>query len=783
MKTKINAKGVTIGELLVAVTISILVVGGVFALWFMAQDTWLNERTKSKILQELQVSIERIKREIQISDGSKIFFHIATDGNYNAISLPLALDDGRSDAGYSASENGDGFIERDSTTTNPITGVSKVYWDKTVIYHIYDNGSEYELRRTDFYPRDNSLSTVQRQNQIDNVVSLGTGNDASVPNYSNWQNTRTIFKGKSVSFEVVPKLRQFDGYSPTTERTENLVDFGSIILDGDYHTIKFKIIGQNANSTGHAFGLDTLKFTPPGSTREGENYTSLTHPDGSSGISSSSGDTISNINVHNSPDGLWSADYYMNYAANAVNDYLVLRFHYDRLCTTTFLDGISENLNIEFSNTDGQGGASGSPEWLAQLEGNGTTWDSATQTKVTVPATLIFSDGGTENITYRNLILGNYTQINGMMLSIKFCAGTNYSLDIASAYIIQRGEDETDSPDDGSSNMPSIPITFDGCDIDSRNTGQAPTPIDTNPGSPGYEGIQIPAGKYAWSNWIQLYDASSVNFNFDKTKDYFVSIYIPDIDPLAGGTPKSISYWQDTSSNPETHSYIKNGQYDGVIKWNGTGTASQSIYGIEQIDVTYMDKGMFNSLVFDTGVVDPVYSTMKWTSIINNPDATLQIKVRSSDDKASLESDGEWTSVPGQILTISSDTGSAALAIGTGRYVQFRAEFTALESYENSSHITHDAEAGDDYDHDEDYDITCVLKDVSIYWPGNTTMVDVGGHFTKRPDYGIITIEIDGQKLTKGFEIKLSIEEDLVRENETVTRSITAEMEPRNTNK
>lgn len=757
-------KGFTIAELLVASSIAILVVGGAFAVWFMTQNTWTNERTKSEILQKLQVTIERIKREIKISDGSRIFFHV-TGSAYDAISLPIALDDGRSNTGYNAAQEGNGFIEPDSSTTDPVTGVAKIYWDQTVIYHIYSSSKD-ELRRTVFYPRDNTLTAAQRQAQIDTVVSSGDGDD-----FTNWQNTRTIFKAASISFEVAPKIREFDGYSSVTEVTENLIDFGSAILDGGYHTITFTVTNKGAGN-GYAFGVDSLKFTPPGSVREAENYKNLTHPDGSSGISASSGDTITNVKMHDSPLGIWSADYYMDYAANTINDYLTLRFHYDRWHETIFIGGASDNVVVEFSNSDGKGGTLGSEEYLIRLEGNGTTWDSATQAQTTPPATLtLAAEGG--NITYRNLIFSNYTTLSGMKLSIKFRAGDSNPLTIPSAHIIQRDDSGTGSPDDGSSNMPSIPITFTDCHLDPRNQGQINSEEEPIlPTTTTGNDVTIPAEGYVWSNWIQLYDNSSANFNLDTAKDYFISFYIPILE-----SPASMSYWQDTTAS-QTHSYTRSGgQYDSVAIWGEAGTADTSIYGVEKIYVSYVNKGTFTSGVFDTGIAAPAYSKMIWNSVNNSPDATLSIRARTSDDKASLTGDGNWETIPGILYS----TSPAVLTAGSEkRYIQFRAEFDAFSSGGDASHITNDAD--DTYAGDEDYDISCILKDVSIYWPGETTMVDVGGYFTKKSNYGKFSVEVDGQKPIKGLVVNLSIEEDLTT-GAKVNRSIAAEVEPRNTNK
>jgi len=767
-KIKFSAKkGLTIGELLIASSIAIVVIGGAFALWFMTQDSWINERTKSKILQELEISVERLKREVKISDSGKMFFHV-NNGTYDAISFPAALDDGRSDTGYNPSLDGDGFIEPDSSTADPTTGVTKIYWDKTVIYHIFTVGGKDELRRTEFYPRDNSLSATNRQTQIDNVVSTGAGSDDSVPNHANWQNTRTIFKAKEVSLEVMPRLREFDGYNSGTIKTEDLIDFGSIILSGGYHTIKFKVIDKNTQSSDYAFGVDLFKLTPSGSVREGENYKDLIHPNASAGIDSSSGDGATNVNMYNSPDGLWSADYYMDYGADAADDYIKLNFHYDRWYETTFWDGRAENLAVEFDNTNGKGGVSGSKEWMLRLEGSGKVWEAKEQTQDQVTQNVILAaDAG--DITYRNIIDANYTEANGMMLSVKFAAGSSAPLHVKSAYIIQR-DGASASPDDGSTAMPSIPITFSGCGIDPRNAGQSGVP-----GSVSGTDVIIPAGCYAWSNWIQLNNGAD-DLNFDKTKDYFISLCVPDM-----ASECSMSCWQDTTSAPADHSYTRSGQYDSVAVWGGTGTPQALICGIEQIDVTYVDKGAFTSRIFDTSMDDPEYDTLKWTAVINNPDSSLKIKARSSDSYVALAADLDWSTIPGQEFTISTDTGSVALSgIGEGRYCQFSADFEASPSGTSASHITDDSD--DSYAGDEDYDLSCVLKDVSIYWPGETRMVDVGAHFTKKPNYGIISVEIDDQKLTKGFVIKLAIEEDLTT-GATIRRSVSAEMEPRNTGK
>ena len=719
MENKTTLRGFTIAELLISATIAIIVIGGAFALWFMTQDSWVNERKKSTALQNIQVAIERIKREIQLSDSLKIFYHTNTGGIYDAISFPMALDDGRSNTGYDPAQNNDGFLETDSSTYDPISGVSKIYWDKTVIYHLYpeegvDEDGFRQLRRTTF-KRDKTLTSDQFQDQINKVVQFGTGDNATVPSYANWESTRTIFKAKDGSLEIAPKLLEFDGYAPQTERTANLIDFGSAILDGGYHTIKFKVTKKNSASTGYGFGIDLLKFTPPGSAIEAENHATLTNPDGSSGIAGSSGDSITTVNTHAMTSGVWSNDCYLNYAANAVGDYLTLRFHYDRWYETTFLDGISSNVIVEFSSRTGvkRDTFAGSEEYIVRLEGYEEPWNAVGQIQEQTPEPITTQSTVLAVSTlYKNFIRSDYNKWNGRKVRIKFTAGNDIAgLYIGSAYI---------APEDGSG--PNVNITFGGS-----------------------ASVSIPKDGSVWSDWIQLIDIDTNPMSFDKTKSYYIG-FTP-TDPTA----LSAAMW-GLDSTSDTNSYI------GL-----SGTEDKRLYTVAAIEVTYLDSGSYSSKIFDTAVEAPDYDTIVWNAAKNNPDADIELRARTAANKADLEADSMWSAIPG--IAITSSPASLG-SLSETRYVQFRANFTASAGGGTS----------------EDYDKTGVLKDVSLYWPGNTTMVDISGYLTKRPDYGIFTVEIDNQKLIKGFEIKISITEDLTS-GSAVTRSINAEVEPRNTSK
>ena len=80
---------------------------------------------------------------------------------------------------------------------------------------------------------------------------------------------------------------------------------------------------------------------------------------------------------------------------------------------------------------------------------------------------------------------------------------------------------------------------------------------------------------------------------------------------------------------------------------------------------------------------------------------------------------------------------------------------------------------------------TPLLKDVTIDWPGETKLVNIGGSFIKSSSNGVFTISVDGQKLTSAMTVDLEIFKD-VRSMNNITRRIRSstqvEISPRNTN-
>jgi hypothetical protein len=226
----------------------------------------------------------------------------------------------------------------------------------------------------------------------------------------------------------------------------------------------------------------------------------------------------------------------------------------------------------------------------------------------------------------------------------------------------------------------------------------------------------------------------------------------------------------------DDHSYYLEG--DASVAQNPTWssltpTAKDVIYTVDSIDASYFSAGTLTSQIYDTALSSPAYGTLAWQIAKNNYGnygggglgADLIIKFRTNSDKDALKASSDWSAAL-SIDTLSAVTGSASIsAAGGGRYCQFQASFISQPTPGKF-----------------DYTKSCVLKNLAISWPGQERIVDVSGYFTRRPNYGIFSVGIDGHQLTKGIEVKLEASEKF-SSAKTITRTLTVEAEPRNTGK
>jgi hypothetical protein len=571
------------------------------------------------------------------------------------------------------------------------------------------------------------MTDTERQEQLDDVVENGMP-VVTTPNYSNWNpatGTRTLCENDSMILTITPSIRTFDGYNPTVARSSN-ISFGSVALSGGEHLITFTAVGKNASSTGYGIGIDCFGVAPSGCLREAE--LSSVYADGGG----------SKLNEDMSAYGSWSGNRHLEYQAGHTGDYVSLIFYYDQWLEANFATCSPDYTFVEYSSRTGDGAeAAGNSDYLARLAGFGDSWSALAQTGAAGKTSETVNIAGSEGIIFRDVVLSKDIEVEGRAARITFdnMSGSDLNIDYASIMARSSGPDgEADSLKR---------ITF----------------YDAG----GGESVTIPAATSVNSDWIDV-------SNFNREKDYLVTAHLS----LSAGSHTVSGYVAlDTAS---VHSYVLEGDAEdaGNAAWTGKAyTTKNAIYMLDSIDASYFSGGTLTSQIYDTGIADPAYDKLRWIIVKNNfgeygaggLGANLVIKLRSNDDNETLSADTDWSD-EFAVSTNSAVTGEVSLSgVGNGRFVQFRAEFHSQPTVGK-----------------HDYLKSCALKEVSVNWPGETRMVDVSGYFTKRPNYGIFSVKVDGRDLIKGLEVALEIEEKMPF-GKRMTRSLTAESEPRNTGK
>jgi hypothetical protein len=113
-----------------------------------------------------------------------------------------------------------------------------------------------------------------------------------------------------------------------------------------------------------------------------------------------------------------------------------------------------------------------------------------------------------------------------------------------------------------------------------------------------------------------------------------------------------------------------------------------------------------------------------------------------------------WTALSG-----TSSSPSAIAGAGNGRYTQFQVTMTSASPYSTYPEI----------------------DNLSIAWPGQTTLVEFVSRITKRPDYGIFKVLVDGQDVVNALQLDLEASKTFQGKVETI--SISTESKPKNTGK
>ncbi len=411
-------------------------------------------------------------------------------------------------------------------------------------------------------------------------------------------------------------------------------------------------------------------------------------------VSTSTGQTI----FPETGDLAWSGNYQLEYQAGALNNSITFQVYYDQWTESNF-------DNMTHSDTEVTG--TNPVLTVASRETQGMTpgWTATSQTGVSDADNNSSGtpDPAINGMTIRNIILGSSMAKAGQMVRLKFAASSTGTLVISEAYF---GERSADNFVDGTTTQ----LYFNnGTAGDGEDAGEVGAV-----GIGGPAGISIPPGEHAWTNWfIPVNDIAD-----PSATDYLVSFVVD-----ASAANADESYWDAGSG---THSYMETGS-TALDTWNSVtdlGYAEDpSIHAVEEIGIWFAS-GTATSQIYDTTLSSPAYGQLSWST---ENSGTFSLKARSSDSSEMTDAT-DWASVTDHTSSPSS------LSIGNGRFVQFQATLTAAEPYTAYPEI----------------------DTVGIKWPGQTSVVQISGVYTKRPNYGIFSVFVDGVALTKALDITLT---------------------------
>jgi hypothetical protein len=273
--------------------------------------------------------------------------------------------------------------------------------------------------------------------------------------------------------------------------------------------------------------------------------------------------------------------------------------------------------------------------------------------------------------------------------------------------------------------------------IDNIEFGQSDSLVDMSFNRISSVRVKDPNGSESWAiNPGVPVTSRWVPYEITKTNNYVLSY------TLQNGTGAGCAtYWPD-----------KVKRYRLTLP-NGFSETNNVIFGLSEVRPSFPGKGTFTSQVFDTHMDAPVYKDISWDAIIPVGTA-LAMKVRTG-NQSDLSDAPAWDS-------LTEFSAPRSVSAPYKRYIQFQ---TLLES--NGTHNK-----------------TPCLQDVTINWTGEKSLVDIGGIFTKGPDYGVFEIRVDGEPLRSAIIVDLEIFKDTFGLNKTsmrLTSQLQTDITPRNT--
>mgnify|MGYP001435623407 CR=1 FL=1 len=723
-------KGFTLFETMFAVAILGLVVSMAMGTWLLFMYKSNRANTQVSLDMDVRSVIEKFRSEIRNTARETIIFYPQQREPYEAVGFALAGD-----------QDGDGLMDMKNAGSN-------ILWRQTVVYHVW-NHSPHQMRRTVFSNRNADASYADRYNQIASVVTSGDGEgsclDGEVASTSVL--FENLFTGKLWHAEA-----RFDGYAPQPNRRER-VTFGSLPLGPGEHTVNFTIIGKNPDATGRQLRLDQVNATLSGWPMEAELCAV------GSGGAASGPDFVG--------QGLASAAYGLTAATAAEGDKLSLTIHNDAIEECVF---IGEGRNVSFSNTVVRFDMTNAPAdfengvYVTKLDGQyKTAWWGSSQAFGASPDAvghdfLSYPQSGWyypgTNLSIRIPVDGTYVRADGFGPVFRlFKTGNNDELQI---WYAGYGFAETNNSPNLTTNLVRLAFYQNGA----RKTSWINCSrgvVELRPDTTALEPV------YMGQNMIL-----SLGVTVGSTTPGNDGMRMLPITPPATWRCWCIKGAAAWAVWPQWPGFL----VEPVLTASGTPVLPL----LMSMVVNYAETGTYVSHVFDTKSDKGASKSIMWEA--NVPaGSTLSMYARGgntlTDDGFDISDASAWENL-GEVSNGGFFSGN------TGRYVQFRAVYTAQPASSSPETAGGLGSAGP-YRSD-----TPRLRRVLFTWDGEEKYVDIAAELLKSPDCGIFKVDVDGRDLVQGVTMEIEIFKDVLTQGaakERLRSSLTAEVEPRNSGK
>ena len=731
-------KGFTLLETVFAVAVFGLVISMTMGSWLLFMHKSNRVNTQAGLDMDVRRVIERFRAEMRGTARETIIFYPADQEPYQAVGFAMA------------GSGTNGLVEMTVDGSN-------ILWRQSVVYHVW-NQSPHQMRRTVFSNRKLDASYANRYGQIASVVIAGKGDGACLVGESAQTVVmfENLFTGKLWHAEA-----DFDGYAPAANTRER-INLGSLPLGPGSHTVSFTVKGKNPASSGYALRLDRLTAGVSGWPLEAELRTA-------SGVGAA---------PYIVGQGLAGAAYGLSASSAAVGDTLSVTVLNDAIEECVF---IGEGRNVAFSNTvvrfDADCQPSGFPEgvYVAKLDGQfGSTknWSCAQQTDyyrntyypptnslIRIP---VMADP-TRTIDGEPVRYGLKKEGYGPVFQL-YKSTNNGGLDLQNpAFAVI---DPTELPVYNSDLQPKIeptaliPLEFwqDGV---KKADWAACAKLKTLELRPSHL-VRIPMG----STLMLQFRVTVVTYGEDDEHgDRFTRFDMTRFD-ANGRLP---GCWVVPGGNTNLL---------GAANWAGVSglVRRDFVPTLENIAVNFSDLGDYISHVFDTCSAAGAAKSFEWDADIPSG-ASLTMYARSgnmlTEDGFGIADAPAWENV----AAASSGDGFSG---NTGRYVQFRAAFTAqpASQYPGGGGL---GSAG------PYRSATPKLRRARFAWDGEEKYVDVTADLLKSPDCGIFEVKVDNKPLVRGVTMEMEIFKDVLTQGgvkmERLRSAMTAEVEPRNSGK